>query len=178
MEVTPECHWEAGSPSPGPGVYIKCTCVGPPAACGAETGARGHMGMWLWEKIFIKWLFQMFNLQQMHLTIICLAWLSLWGDAVSSCRPPGAQEMGLRCICDSTPKEGSGGGDNQGWLGRAAGAGGAGPGGEGKGASHLPVAPVGHPQFNFQLTDAVCLIPTTGIINGRPPFLLKIMLSL
>lgn len=48
------------------------------------------------KKIFIKWLFQMFNLQQMQLTLICLAWLSLWGDAVSSRRPPGAEEMGAK----------------------------------------------------------------------------------
>lgn len=58
-----------------------------------ETGAHGHMGLWLWETIFIRWLFQMFNLQQMHLPLMYLAWLLLWGD-VSSCRPPGAEEVG------------------------------------------------------------------------------------
>ena len=43
----------------------------------------------------------MFNLQQMHLTLICLAWLPPWGEAVSSCGPPGAEEMGAvkRFIC-------------------------------------------------------------------------------
>lgn len=50
----------------------------------------------------------MFNLQQMHLKLICLAWLSLWGDAISSCRPPGAEEMGVvkdSSVCESTPNE-------------------------------------------------------------------------
>lgn len=32
----------------------------------------GHMGIRLWKKIFIKWLFQVFNLQQMQPKLICL----------------------------------------------------------------------------------------------------------
>ena len=92
---------EAGHRSPEPRVYVQYIRLRLPAALGTGTRARGHMGMWLWKKIFIKWLFQMFNLQQMHLTLICLAWLPLWGDAVSSCGPPGAGEMGAvkRFIC-------------------------------------------------------------------------------
>lgn len=56
FRVTLECSREAGNPSPRPGVYIKYICVGPPAA-GAETRARGHMGMWLWKKNIYKMAF-------------------------------------------------------------------------------------------------------------------------
>lgn len=43
--------------SPEPRVYIKYIRVRPPAAVATETGAHGHMGMWLWKKNIYKMAF-------------------------------------------------------------------------------------------------------------------------
>lgn len=82
-------------------MFFPRTGVRPPAALGTGPELAAIWGCGCGKKIFIKWLFQMFNLQQMHRTLICLAWLPLWGDAVSWSRPPGAEELGAvkRCIC-------------------------------------------------------------------------------
>lgn len=60
------------------------------------------------KKIFIKWLFQMFNLQQMHLTLICLAWLSLREAPSHRAGLPRQRKWGLlkhSSVCDSIQKD-------------------------------------------------------------------------
>ena len=146
--VTPGSPGEAGMQSPEPGVHIKYSCVWL-AAVRTDTGARTGMG--LWERIFIKWLFPVFHLQQTHLALICLVWRSPWGDAFHCA---GLQEQRKRAllqdssVCDSTQKADlHGAGDELGWVARTLRAGRSLVAAEGraKKPAHLPCGSRGWP---------------------------------
>lgn len=118
----------------------------------------------------------MFNLQQMHFTLICLAWLLLWGEPFHRAGLLEQRKWGLlkdSSVCDSIQKEDLRGAGNLGWVGRAAEQGVQGREEKERSPPTPPVAPVGHPHFNFPLMNAVCLTFPTGIINRGLHFLLK-----